>query len=209
MLPPAPAGPRAHHAASGCAAGSASRWPGPASSRCAPGRSSAPADFDRLGLPADDVRRDTIRVANPLSEEAPLLTTTLLPGLLETTARNLGRGRDSVGIFETAPVFFPTPDRLAAPRSWRSTAAPTTTSWPGCWRRSRGSRCTLAVVLAGDRQAVRLVGPGPPGVLGRRRRRSVRERGPACCRVDVEVRPGGPRMPWHPGRCAGCWSTGR
>ncbi|MEO5711390.1 MAG: phenylalanine--tRNA ligase subunit beta, partial [Nocardioidaceae bacterium] len=35
-------------------------------------------DFDRLGLPADDVLRSTVRMANPLSEEKPLLTTTLL-----------------------------------------------------------------------------------------------------------------------------------
>ena len=31
------------------------------------------ADLDRLGLPADDPRRRTLRIANPLSEEAPEL----------------------------------------------------------------------------------------------------------------------------------------
>ena len=39
-------------------------------------------DFDALGLPADDERRDTIRIANPLSAEVPALATTRRPGLL-------------------------------------------------------------------------------------------------------------------------------
>ncbi len=38
------------------------------------------ADLDRLGLPEGDPLRDTIRIANPISEEEPFLATTLLPG---------------------------------------------------------------------------------------------------------------------------------
>ena len=144
------------------------------------------------------MRRDTIRVANPLSEEAPLLTTTLLPGLLETTARNLGRGRDAVGIFETAPVFLPTRTG-SPPRSWGSTAAPTTTSWPGCWRRCRVSRCTLGVVLAGDRQASGWWGPGRAASWADAVQ-VVRELA-RVLHVDVEVVQA-TREPWHPGRCA-------
>ena len=37
-------------------------------------------DLDALGLPADDPRRTTLRLSNPLSSEAPGMTTTLLPG---------------------------------------------------------------------------------------------------------------------------------
>ncbi|NUS53004.1 MAG: phenylalanine--tRNA ligase subunit beta, partial [Nocardioidaceae bacterium] len=74
-----------------------------------------PADFDRLGLPADDVLRDTVRVANPLSEEAPLLSTTLLPELLRTTARNVGRGAPAVAVYETAAVVLPPADHRKAP----------------------------------------------------------------------------------------------
>ena len=142
--------------------------------------------------------RDTIRVANPLSEEAPLLTTTLLPGLLETTARNLGRGRNAVGIFETAPVFVPTPDRRTAPilgvdrRPDDAELAELLAAVPR-------QPLTLGVVLAGDRQAVRLVGPGPRRVLGGRRPGGPRAR-PAAA-VDVEVVQA-TREPWHPGRCA-------
>ena len=65
------------------------------------------AAFDALGLPADDVLRDTVRLENPLSSEEPAYTTTLLPGLLKTAARNVGRGAPGVGLFETATVAFP------------------------------------------------------------------------------------------------------
>ncbi|HEY9352317.1 MAG TPA: phenylalanine--tRNA ligase subunit beta, partial [Nocardioides sp.] len=65
------------------------------------------ADFDRLGLPADDVLRHTVKLANPLSSEEPGYTTTLLPGLLKVAARNVSRGQDGVSLFETATVAFP------------------------------------------------------------------------------------------------------
>ncbi len=126
------------------------------------------ADLDRLGLPDGDARRDTIRVANPLSDERPLLTTTLLPGLLETTARNVGRGTTSVGVYETAPVFLPTPERLKAPIlgvDWRPDDADLEKLMAAVPRQP----LMLGVVLAGERQSVRLVGRGSRRELGRRR----------------------------------------
>jgi phenylalanyl-tRNA synthetase beta chain len=68
------------------------------------------ADLDRLGLPAGDPRRQTLRVANPLSEEEPELRTTLLPGLAGVAARNLARGLDGVAVYELGAVFLPDPD---------------------------------------------------------------------------------------------------
>ncbi|HET6214342.1 MAG TPA: phenylalanine--tRNA ligase subunit beta, partial [Micromonosporaceae bacterium] len=52
-----------------------------------------PAVLDALGLPAEDPRRDLVRLANPLSEEEPALRSTLLPPLLATLRRNIGRGQ--------------------------------------------------------------------------------------------------------------------
>jgi phenylalanyl-tRNA synthetase beta chain len=65
------------------------------------------AAFDRLELPADDPRRRTLRLANPISEEAPELRTTLLPGLAEAAGRNLARGLDGVAVYELGAVFLP------------------------------------------------------------------------------------------------------
>jgi len=70
----------------------------------------SPGDFDRLLLPADDPRRQALAVANPLSDDEPLLRTTLLPGLLRVLARNIGRGFGDVALFETGLVFRPGPD---------------------------------------------------------------------------------------------------
>src|SRR5260370_37693025 len=54
------------------------------------------ADADRMQLRPDDPRRNALRLVNPISEEAPLLRTTLLPGLLGVLARNVGRGFPAV-----------------------------------------------------------------------------------------------------------------
>jgi phenylalanyl-tRNA synthetase beta chain len=65
------------------------------------------AAFDRLELPGDDPRRRTLRLANPISEEAPELRTTLLPGLAEVAGRNLARGLDGIAVYELGAVFLP------------------------------------------------------------------------------------------------------
>ena len=65
------------------------------------------SDFDKLGLDADDARRDAVVLANPLSSEQPSLTTTLLIGLLRSTALNVSRGHDDIALFEVARVFTP------------------------------------------------------------------------------------------------------
>lgn len=66
-------------------------------------------DLDVLGVPAEDERRLTIRVKNPLSEEEEILRTTLLPGMLKVAARNLGLGEKGVALFEIGSVFVARP----------------------------------------------------------------------------------------------------
>ncbi len=44
-------------------------------------------------------------MTNPISEQAPLLRTHLLPGLLEAAKRNLNRGAKDLAIFEIGSVF--------------------------------------------------------------------------------------------------------
>ena len=64
------------------------------------------ADLDALLISDDDARRRAPRLANPLSEEQPLLRTTLLPGLLSTVRRNLSRGAEEVVLGEMGRVFL-------------------------------------------------------------------------------------------------------
>jgi phenylalanyl-tRNA synthetase beta chain len=136
------------------------------------------AALDRLGLPADDPRRRTLRLANPLSEEAPELRTTMLVGLAEVAGRNLARGEDGVAIYELGEVFLPDP----------------TSELPG-------QPLTLGVLLAGQAPAGRYDDPRRPfdfaDVKG------VVEGLVAALGVPgVGYRPEEP-PPYHPGRCAG------
>ena len=86
------------------------------------GWSFTPADRgDRLSLPADDPRRDVVRLENPMSEEHAVMRTTLLGSLLDVAQHNAARGRPEVALFETGTVYFARPEGL--PREVRSLAA--------------------------------------------------------------------------------------
>ena len=98
-------------------------------------------DLDALQLTADESRRAALRLANPLSEDEPLLRTTLLPGLLRALARNAGRGFPDVALYEMGLVYRPTPHGAARRRGRRSTAARRPTRSPRSRRPCRTSRC--------------------------------------------------------------------
>ncbi|WP_131105032.1 phenylalanine--tRNA ligase subunit beta [Ornithinimicrobium sufpigmenti] len=63
--------------------------------------------FDALGLPTEDPRRAALRLANPLSDEAPLMRTELLQTLPDTLRRNISRGSRDVALFEIDTVTLP------------------------------------------------------------------------------------------------------
>ncbi len=50
-------------------------------------------------------RASTYRLANPMSEDLPVLRTHLLPGLAQVAARNIGRGAKDIAIFEIGAIF--------------------------------------------------------------------------------------------------------
>ncbi|GAA1485721.1 phenylalanine--tRNA ligase subunit beta [Brachybacterium fresconis] len=58
--------------------------------------------FDAFGYTEDDPRREAVRLLNPLADDEPLLRTSLLQTLLPVARRNLGRGAESVAIFQIA-----------------------------------------------------------------------------------------------------------
>ena len=64
---------------------------------------------DRLRLGADHLRRNAVRVSNPMGADQALLRTLLFPGLLGSARRNLDAGRDRVALFEVARVVLPAP----------------------------------------------------------------------------------------------------
>ena len=86
------------------------------------------AELDALNLPANDPRRSTPRLANPMSDEHPHLRGSLLPGLVAAARRNIGRGTTDLALFELGSVFLgavadetslrPTVDRRPTDQEW-------------------------------------------------------------------------------------------
>ena len=71
------------------------------------------AELDALELAKDANRRHALLLANPLSDEQPMLRTTLLPGLFGAVNRNTSRGFTEVGLFEIASVVLPNKEQSA------------------------------------------------------------------------------------------------
>ncbi|WP_370619644.1 phenylalanine--tRNA ligase subunit beta [Mumia sp. Pv 4-285] len=165
-----------------------------------------PADFDRLHLPADDVRRDQVLLENPLSAEEPGLTTTLMTGALKALSLNVGRGHDDVAIFETGRVFLPKDESAEAP-IYGVDRAPSDDEYAAFDEALPEQPLHLVLAATGHRE--------PAGWWGKGRRVQWGDAVEAVRRVadsvhvPVEVRAGSIPAPWHPGRTAELVVAGR
>ena len=65
------------------------------------------AMFDKMRVPTDSELRRAVPIMNPLTDEAPLLRTTLLASIFENAARNFSRKNEDVRLFDVAPIFLP------------------------------------------------------------------------------------------------------
>ncbi len=61
--------------------------------------------LDKLRLPEKHELRSCVELKNPVSDDYKLMRTTLVPGLLESVARNISRQVRQVRLFETARVY--------------------------------------------------------------------------------------------------------
>ncbi|WP_455901837.1 phenylalanine--tRNA ligase subunit beta [Rhodococcus gordoniae] len=154
--------------------------------------------FDIWGLDADDPRRVTTKVLNPLEADRPELATTLLPGLLEILGRNVSRGQRDLSLYAIAQVVRPTPETTpvqALPVDRRPSddeIALLEGSLPA-------QPVHVGGVLAGLREPA---GPWAPG--------RAADAFDAFAAAESVARAAGVRLerraaqylPWHPGRCA-------
>ncbi len=157
-----------------------------------------PADLDALRLPEDDPRRRSPRLANPLSDEQPLLRATLLPGLLAVVRRNAGRGLADLAVFEVGSVFL---GEVAEETGLRPPVhrRPSHEEWTGLNDLLPHQPMHVAAVLSGNRD--------PEGWWGAARPSSwsdaievARVVGDSCgLTLDVAA---GEDPAFHPGRCA-------
>ncbi len=156
------------------------------------------AAFDALGLPADDPRRRTLRLVNPLSDEEPELRTTLLPGLLEALRRNDGRGSHDLALFETGLVFRPTGEEPPAP-ALPVTGRPSDEELAALDAALPEQPRRVAVALAGYRELPGWWGEGRPAGWAD----AVAAARAVAREAGAELTVGADRHePWHPGRCA-------
>lgn len=161
----------------------------------------SPELADQLGLPADDPRRPAVRLANPLSEEEPLLRTTLLGPLLGILKRNLGRGHRDLALYEIGAVFHP---RLGAgsPPAMGVDRRPTDEEFAAADAVVPAQPVHVAVVLSGDLDPAGWWGAGRPAGWAdaiEAARDVLAAAGIPDERVEVRA---AEYAPWHPGRCA-------
>jgi phenylalanyl-tRNA synthetase beta chain len=156
------------------------------------------ARADELGLPPDDPRRRALALANPLSDEQPLLRTSLLATLVDALRRNTGRGAGDVALFEVGRVTRPV---AAAPAAARLGVAhrPTDAQLAELEAAVPPQPVRVAGLLSGRAEPAGWWGPGRPAdafdaiAAAQVVARSLRVE--LTVRADVHA-------PWHPGRCA-------
>ncbi|KRE38034.1 phenylalanine--tRNA ligase subunit beta [Janibacter sp. Soil728] len=150
---------------------------------------------DDLGHAADDVRRESVRLANPLQDEAPLMRTSILDTLLDTLRRNVSRGQRDVGLYEiglvTAGGITPLP---LPPGGVEPDAETLTRILDGVPAQPRhvAIAATGAALPAGPHGAARAA--DPTDVVGWARALG------AAIGVELSVE-AAQRTPFHPGRC--------
>ncbi|ORI13233.1 phenylalanine--tRNA ligase subunit beta [Rhodococcus sp. 1168] len=154
--------------------------------------------FDTWGLPADDARRRTTTVLNPLEADRPELASTILPGLLEILARNVARGQRDVLLFGIAQVVLPGDDTVTVEpiavdnRPSEAEIAHLRGSLPD-------QPVHVGAVLTGHSVPAGPWGPGRP-VEASDAFAAARTVATAAG-VEIELR-AAQKLPWHPGRCA-------
>ena len=156
------------------------------------------ADFDAMGIPADDSRRTTVKLVNPLSDEEPSMQTTLLATLLRTAERNVGRGANDLAIFQTGLVFHPKQETKPAPLP-SVEHRPSDAEVQSLYDALPDQPLHVGVVLTGSLTPTGWWGKGRPAGWAD----AVQIARLIASAVGVEpVVKNAELAPWHPGRCA-------
>jgi phenylalanyl-tRNA synthetase beta chain len=167
-----------------------------------------PAAWDAFGLPADDVRRRTVHVLNPLDAERAELATTLLPGLFDTLVRNRSRGAADLALFHVGQVVLPHAEPKPMPDP-DVTGRPSDAELAQIEAALPAQPLHVAAVLAGEREQRGWWGPGRVAGWADavQAARLVGQAAGVELRVTAATLP-----PFHPGRCAalrvGDWVVG-
>ncbi len=73
----------------------------------------SPSYYDKIRMPKDDPRRDSLKILNPLGEDTSIMRTTILPSMLEILTRNYNYRNKTAALYEIGRVYNKRPDGLA------------------------------------------------------------------------------------------------
>lgn len=153
--------------------------------------------FDIWELEADDARRNTVKVQNPLDKDYAQLGTTLLPSMLEALGRNVARGRVDVSLFGLQQVVAAV-DATSSPML-DVTKRPSDAEVAELQASLPTQPLHVVTLAAGQLEYAGPWGPGQPYTYAdaiEAARIVARAAG-----VELEVE-NAEYLPWHPGRCA-------
>ena len=152
-----------------------------------------------LGYSAEDARARTVALANPLSDEAPLMRISILSTLVDSLRRNIARGASDVGLFEVGLVVA-----LDGPQRKAPTIDVGLQPEPELLAEIRAAVPAqprhLGFLLAGMRERAGWWGDGRPADLADAI--AVAQSITDALALPVTVSADQTAMPFHPGRCA-------
>ena len=73
----------------------------------------SPTYYDKIRWAADDPRRKSMKICNPLGEDTSIMRTTVLPSMLEILTRNYNFRNKSARLYELGRTYFEREDGLA------------------------------------------------------------------------------------------------
>ena len=79
----------------------------------------SPKYYDKINMPADDPRRKSIVISNPLGEDTSVMRTTAIPSMLEVLARNNNYHAEKTALYELAKIYIPDADPTKLPEERR------------------------------------------------------------------------------------------
>ena len=75
----------------------------------------SPKYYDKINLPKEDTRRNSVVISNPLGEDTSVMRTTSIPSMLEVLNKNSNLKNEEAMLYEVATIYLPSEDKNALP----------------------------------------------------------------------------------------------
>jgi len=152
--------------------------------------------IEELGF--EGARARSFKIANPLSDEFPVMRTHILQSLLPTAVRNINRGNGQVAIFEVGRIFR-APEKVAVTSLFATGSRPSDDDVSALLSAVPNQPTMLAGVIAGEMEKSGWWGRGREGTWVDAVSMAAEVIGLLGSSVEIIS---SDLAPWHPGRCA-------